>query len=723
MRYRGAWSSSASYRAQDVVTSASIQYVATASSLNKIPPNASFWSVLGLAPPSTTWYVAQTGGSDAATGATTSTPWKTIAKVNTAISGGTIKAGDTVLFNRGDAWREVLLTVTIGITIGAYGAGAPPLLSGGTLGASWTSIPTPGSDLFTNGNLDAWTSGHPTSWTNITAGTSTITQESVIVNTGGGSSVKIVNDASTSAGVSQVVTLAGATSYNLQAYYKTAGPAKSLSFRIQMQSGTDNAKYLQLDGTWSASFYQFVLTPADANWTQFQKIFTSPAAGTCLMRIAGLDNSQTAYLDDVSIKTFGAVANTYSTTAVTATPTLVARDGILMTQGTDLTNLNDLEWAYSGSTLYIRDKLGSPTTTGAVIEASQRSVVTFSAMSGVGVIQDLDIRCGSDRSCYVINCPGFVTVQRCHFQNNGFNGNSGTLIGANNINTVSGGMRITQNVFEHNNNDGVWLHNCPNVEIDQNWITHTHGVQSDGIQIEETFSGPTSSNGFYIHDNYINQLDIAPDPKGCIIINSVAAFGTATGRIARNHTIGGNFGISVSSSGVTVEDNTIEQQGTATWGGGIYGGQVASNCIIRRNIINRCVNGISFPGGIGNHSNWTIQKNTITNSLRANVDLEDAVSGRFDHNILWGAAPSGQMIVKSIVSGSTYLSDYNILGPEGTAFINSLGTAYSTLAAYQSASSQDANSSKTQLTDTVTNSIYGAADSGPVPYAKGSWLA
>lgn len=64
--------------------------------------------------------------------------WKTIAKVNAS----TFSAGDSILFKKGDVWRETLTVPSSGssgspITIGAYGTGANPIIYG-SLAGDWT---------------------------------------------------------------------------------------------------------------------------------------------------------------------------------------------------------------------------------------------------------------------------------------------------------------------------------------------------------------------------------------------------------------------------------------------------------------------------------------------------------------------------------------------------------------------------------------------------------
>jgi hypothetical protein len=89
--------------------------------------------LLALPARATTYYVAA-AGSDANSGTSSGSPWQTIAKVN----GATFSPGDSILFNRGDAWYGTALTVPSSgssgspITFGAYGTGANPILKGST---------------------------------------------------------------------------------------------------------------------------------------------------------------------------------------------------------------------------------------------------------------------------------------------------------------------------------------------------------------------------------------------------------------------------------------------------------------------------------------------------------------------------------------------------------------------------------------------------------------
>lgn len=98
---------------------------------------------LSLSASATNYYV-KNGGNDALAGTSDANAWETITKVNAVWNAGTFAPGDSILFNRGDEWTGVTLTVkesgTSGhpIVVSAYGSGAKPIISGFTILSSWT---------------------------------------------------------------------------------------------------------------------------------------------------------------------------------------------------------------------------------------------------------------------------------------------------------------------------------------------------------------------------------------------------------------------------------------------------------------------------------------------------------------------------------------------------------------------------------------------------------
>ena len=87
----------------------------------------------------TTYYVSNTG-NDALDGKSEINAWKTISKVNSS----TFNAGDRILFNKGDTWREEKLTVprsgTVGsyMQFGSYGTGNRPQIFGSKISTGWS---------------------------------------------------------------------------------------------------------------------------------------------------------------------------------------------------------------------------------------------------------------------------------------------------------------------------------------------------------------------------------------------------------------------------------------------------------------------------------------------------------------------------------------------------------------------------------------------------------
>lgn len=86
-------------------------------------------------------YYVSPNGSDTNNGTSTSTPWKTIGRVNQLGTG--ITAGTQILFERGGVFRGRINingsgTASNKIVIGAYGSGADPVISGSVTVTNWT---------------------------------------------------------------------------------------------------------------------------------------------------------------------------------------------------------------------------------------------------------------------------------------------------------------------------------------------------------------------------------------------------------------------------------------------------------------------------------------------------------------------------------------------------------------------------------------------------------
>jgi len=98
-----------------------------------------------------TYYVDSAKGDDNNDGTTVTSPWKSLAKVNSF----KFSPGDAIMLRRGGLWREQLNFPSSGsskaqITIDAYGEGKLPIISGADLmsASSWSQASTSGSSIW-----------------------------------------------------------------------------------------------------------------------------------------------------------------------------------------------------------------------------------------------------------------------------------------------------------------------------------------------------------------------------------------------------------------------------------------------------------------------------------------------------------------------------------------------------------------------------------------------
>ncbi|GAB4012827.1 hypothetical protein GCM10028808_30230 [Spirosoma migulaei] len=88
----------------------------------------------------TSYYVAS-NGSDTNDGRSAASPFQNLSRVNSLV----LKAGDSVLFRRGDTFRGTLLirqsgSASVPLVFDAYGSGPKPILSGSVPVTNWTNV-------------------------------------------------------------------------------------------------------------------------------------------------------------------------------------------------------------------------------------------------------------------------------------------------------------------------------------------------------------------------------------------------------------------------------------------------------------------------------------------------------------------------------------------------------------------------------------------------------
>lgn len=149
-----------------------------------------------VAAQATVYYVSPTG-SDTNNGTSQSTPWRSITRVQQLSS--TAVAGDQVLFQRGGTWVGQLSwytsgTSTANITIGSYGTGALPIISGASTVTGWTqhagsiyraSVSQAVKYVFVNGALQTLARYPNTGWLRVNTSTNTSLTSSNITQSSG----------------------------------------------------------------------------------------------------------------------------------------------------------------------------------------------------------------------------------------------------------------------------------------------------------------------------------------------------------------------------------------------------------------------------------------------------------------------------------------------------------------------------------------------------------
>ena len=144
-----------------------------------------------------TVYYLSPSGSDTNNGTSTSTPWKTIARLVQSIS--SVQPGDQILFARGGTFRGDLTVPNSGtssapITVGAYGTGADPIISGSVLVTGWTvhsgsiykaTVSSAVKNVFVGGSRQTLARYPNTGWMNSDQGSTTTLYDNALTQASG----------------------------------------------------------------------------------------------------------------------------------------------------------------------------------------------------------------------------------------------------------------------------------------------------------------------------------------------------------------------------------------------------------------------------------------------------------------------------------------------------------------------------------------------------------
>ena len=267
----------------------------------------------------TIYYVDKTTGDDGDSGLTEALAWETIAKVNGAAA--TLNPGDTILFKRGEEWREQLIvpeTGTVGniYTFGAYGSGAKPIImesvamnnvgnwtelianrwlsdvttpNGGDIGnlimdgEASIGVKRPltlGGELLTNpsfdANTDSWVAGSGCTLASVAGGQSNNCLE-ITKSNGGGEYAR-----------NPTATMVIGKTYEVSAYVKS-GTSGNEAYALRFYH--DGANVINLSGTSSGSWVR-----------RYEKFTATTTAESLIYLVKNTTTAGTMLFDEASVK-------------------------------------------------------------------------------------------------------------------------------------------------------------------------------------------------------------------------------------------------------------------------------------------------------------------------------------------------------------------------------------------------------------------------------------
>ncbi|MGA1837773.1 right-handed parallel beta-helix repeat-containing protein [Herbiconiux sp. 11R-BC] len=183
---------------------------------------------------STTYYVDASAGSDSGAGTSTTTAWKTLAKV----SATTFGAGDRILFKSGQSWSGQLHPLGSGssgnpITIGSYGTGAKPVIDGGALTGGFgtgAAVYLNNQSWWTISGLDVKNDSGTDNFGQLDSSTWGLHRDGILVNNAGGNTL-------------QGITISGNTVHDVNGCFNCQGYDGHLNGGIAVIAQNTNDSY------------------------------------------------------------------------------------------------------------------------------------------------------------------------------------------------------------------------------------------------------------------------------------------------------------------------------------------------------------------------------------------------------------------------------------------------------------------------------------------------
>jgi len=688
------------------------------------------------------YYVSPTG-SDLAAGTSAGAAWLTLSKVN----GFSFASGDTILLQRGGRWRETLTVPRSNLTFGAYGATATfdgdgyctnaPIVDGGSTIASWASYSGGVTDSYLTDDF-AGTSGNDITgsipevgtgaWSAV-AGTCVFSSDGMVRRDGSTAQSQYkhavappVPDYYVTANV-RVKTLltvdlayvigrtspsgVGDTSFAYAAIGYASGAGL---FRLGWQNSGTNVFFdtavtiagattydvrLELEGDEVRGYLDDVLIDTQT-LTGIMRTFQN-APGQVGFKLgtgsttSGADGTG-MQLVDIDAGPLGAASgspsptNTYQANLATD-PLLVDIRGSYSVPGAGPNLLEDGEFSWHGSKLYVRSDSGAPVS--GDVQVGVRDYCINVATNASITIEDIAVEHSRGQSISSVNGTG-LTLNRVYGQltsGSEFTAPSACVV----VTGTHTGFSMTDCVIRDTGGDCVYLNYCPGVVITDCILGPGNGSGADCIQHDgsgQTIGGTISG---------CTMTGSTVSPKGLLLIQghswsiSDCTFEGAT-----------NFQVASFGNNVEVENCTFHGvQASIPGTGGAFeitdnSATAVSGYQVHNNVFVDCNPAINvWSAGTATRTNLLFYNNTIVNvdvdPTEWQVDFQVGISGEFKNNILYDFTGTGKNYRYTTLAGG-WNSDYNLIGPNDTGFIEALSAAYNTLAAFQAGADNDEHS-------------------------------
>lgn len=635
-----------------------------------------------------TFYVDSVTGNDSNDGRSETTPWRSIAKVNTTL----LAPGQSVGFQRGRIWRETLLPLSSGIpgtpiVYGAYGTGTLPIISGADQVTKWIdAVPSAQSTLFT-ASFDTGSSSIASQF----SGTVASPGNSLAINTthaydGSASMAAISGGASTpSYAFKDVgkqndlsVTLAFQldNAFALPSDWSTVTIASlqdhttgvtTAALVVQRRSPTSYALLyaVKVDNAWSyydvgsyANLVKSVWYNVMFRWTSgvttgggqlwvngvsygftFSKN-TSVASSDRLL--VGFHNTWTAnipvaasrtYFDRIIVQGPG-TSFTVLSAAVPGRPNGVWDHGVLLKPATSLSGVTPSTWYYDSSANRIAVATGSGDLT---VEFSTRPYGIALWGKSYVVLEDLQVE--------------------------KTNGSWQGAIHVDGQSIKSAGVEIRNSVLAFT--PGISIYSANNVIVDGNTIYGDPSISVAGITLNQGTAAAQPCSNVTITNNTVHDVEIGLNMPTDKPSNAVAT--RIAGNTFYNMT---NNGLSLNAcDGFVIEGNTLHDGGTSTHDtSGIHLDR-CTNSSVRFNVVHDWAdpaavggNGIQIDTG---SDNAVVSFNVTYNNAGAGISVVDARNAGIYNNTSYGnsqAVNVGEISLISPVLGSTTATVTNNIG-------------------------------------------------------------